>query len=68
MKPAQLQALFNRTHARGSELWGGLWLSCNEIAVRAVRECGADPSDLKTKAMVSLIIFKILQHTFPRKI
>jgi hypothetical protein len=54
------QRAFEHAHEEGVKRHRRYWLSCNTAAVDIMRQFGFDPADLRNKALVSIVILKVL--------
>lgn len=57
---------FEHTHKLGAAVHTHAWLGANRAAVNAIWECGADPDDEATKALVSKVVLRVLDHVRER--
>lgn len=51
---------FDEIHTVGPERHPLAWLPANRAAIAAARYCGFDPSDVKTKKLLSLVCLRVL--------
>lgn len=60
-KPSELSKLFEDCHKEGSREFQWEWLAANEAAIQAAYACGFTPHDPKVKALLSLVVLKVLR-------